>query len=238
MNLWTTFAAKLYPRWWRERYGEEFAALLEDARPGVRGFVDVLAGAISMRMNQAAASQIILAGALLGLTIAMLSISFWPPKFVSTATISSSREESARIIANWIESRLRPLIVKEGLYPAERLRNPMSAIVQRMKSDIQFILLPSSSGQGRDIRIAFAYPDRIVARSVVEDLTKQLLAADARSDPAFTLNLSLTERPSLPVHPVEPNRISIAGAGLGGGLAISALYAWLRARKRTPVAFK
>ena len=35
MNNLTKFASKLYPRWWHERYGDEFTALLEDARPGL-----------------------------------------------------------------------------------------------------------------------------------------------------------------------------------------------------------
>jgi len=47
----TKWAARLYPRWWRERYGEEFAALLEDARPGFFGVLDVARGAMTMQMT-------------------------------------------------------------------------------------------------------------------------------------------------------------------------------------------
>ena len=42
-------AAKLYPKPWRERYGAEFDALLDDAGAGGRIAVDVLRGAVSMQ---------------------------------------------------------------------------------------------------------------------------------------------------------------------------------------------
>ena len=43
-------AARLYPHVWRARYGEEFDALLEDARASPREFVDVLTGAAKMQL--------------------------------------------------------------------------------------------------------------------------------------------------------------------------------------------
>ncbi len=42
----------LYPRGWRERYGEEFLALLETEPASIRGLVDVLAGAIDARLHR------------------------------------------------------------------------------------------------------------------------------------------------------------------------------------------
>ena len=37
---------RLYPKRWRARYGDEFAAILETQRPSIGLFVDVLAGAL------------------------------------------------------------------------------------------------------------------------------------------------------------------------------------------------
>ena len=45
-------AAWLYPKRWRERYGDEFAALIEDSRPDFRSFVDVLKGAVKMQFSR------------------------------------------------------------------------------------------------------------------------------------------------------------------------------------------
>jgi uncharacterized membrane protein YozB (DUF420 family) len=51
---------RLYPRWWRRRYGEEFAALLEDlsgTRGRLRLAVDVVAGALDARLEGMAAMK-------------------------------------------------------------------------------------------------------------------------------------------------------------------------------------
>jgi hypothetical protein len=52
MNRLIRLAAKLYPAPWRDRYGPEFEALLDDA--GITGRIafDVLAGAIHMQMQR------------------------------------------------------------------------------------------------------------------------------------------------------------------------------------------
>lgn len=42
---------RLYPRRWRQRYGEEVADLLAGERPSFRLFVDLLAGAVDARLN-------------------------------------------------------------------------------------------------------------------------------------------------------------------------------------------
>ena len=45
-------AVRLYPRAWRERYGEEFAALLDDRPPCWRDVVDITTGALVMHMSR------------------------------------------------------------------------------------------------------------------------------------------------------------------------------------------
>ena len=47
----------LYPRAWRERYGDEFAALLEDAGIGPRTILDVLLGAFDAHIRQRASAR-------------------------------------------------------------------------------------------------------------------------------------------------------------------------------------
>jgi len=41
----------LYPRRWRERYGAELEALLEDSPPRVRDVADLIWSAISLRLR-------------------------------------------------------------------------------------------------------------------------------------------------------------------------------------------
>lgn len=45
------FFAKLYPKWWRDRYGAEFDALLEDAGANARTAFNVCSGAFLMRLR-------------------------------------------------------------------------------------------------------------------------------------------------------------------------------------------
>jgi hypothetical protein len=50
MRRWIALAGRLYPRGWRERYGEEFDALLEEATADWRQFLNVTGGALTMRI--------------------------------------------------------------------------------------------------------------------------------------------------------------------------------------------
>jgi hypothetical protein len=45
MRWWIAFAAKLYPRRWRQRYGAEFDALMEDVDADWRELANVMGGA-------------------------------------------------------------------------------------------------------------------------------------------------------------------------------------------------
>jgi hypothetical protein len=51
MRTLTRIAAKLYPRSWRDRYGEEFDALLDDSEPDGHVAWNVLIGAVAMQIN-------------------------------------------------------------------------------------------------------------------------------------------------------------------------------------------
>jgi hypothetical protein len=73
------WAARLYPRAWRKRYGEEFAALLEDTGPQARDTWDIAKEALSMQIQRTAALAVIgtmlggLAGGLISLYRALLA---------------------------------------------------------------------------------------------------------------------------------------------------------------------
>jgi flagellar motor component MotA len=55
--LSSTQLIALYPRTWRERYGDEFAALLEDFGIGPRTILDVLLGAFDAHIRQRASDR-------------------------------------------------------------------------------------------------------------------------------------------------------------------------------------
>jgi hypothetical protein len=55
----TKFFARLYPAAWRDRYARQFAALLEDVKPGWGASFDILKGAIVMQLRTFGSRQII-----------------------------------------------------------------------------------------------------------------------------------------------------------------------------------
>jgi hypothetical protein len=60
-------AARLYPATWRDRYGVEFQALLEEIDPGWPDIVDVLKGGLQMNLRRVHPAVIAVAVGLVGL---------------------------------------------------------------------------------------------------------------------------------------------------------------------------
>ena len=88
MRRWIAFAARLYPRNWRERYGEEFDALLDDATADGRQLLNVAQGAIIMQFtNRLAYLKVVGALCLAGALLAMASLYPLPPRYVSSAVL-------------------------------------------------------------------------------------------------------------------------------------------------------
>ncbi|MGE3344696.1 MAG: hypothetical protein AB7L71_14795, partial [Vicinamibacterales bacterium] len=51
MTWWMRLIVRLYPRAWRQRYGDELEALIEDTGPGWRVAADVARGAAMMHLT-------------------------------------------------------------------------------------------------------------------------------------------------------------------------------------------
>ena len=48
---------RLFPSGWRERYGDEFLALIEERRPGVRDTLDIIVSAVDARRDACSERQ-------------------------------------------------------------------------------------------------------------------------------------------------------------------------------------
>ena len=84
MKRWIALASVLYPRSWREEYGEEFSALLDDVRPRWRVFANVLGGAIRMQItNGTNWLKLALAMAIAGAIVAAGASFAVAPRYVS-----------------------------------------------------------------------------------------------------------------------------------------------------------
>jgi uncharacterized protein involved in exopolysaccharide biosynthesis len=248
MRRWIGRAARLYPHAWRERYGEEFAALLEDHNAGWRELTDVVGGAFRMQMIRAAAYWKLAGGITIAAVVAATAISFRiPPVFKSTAMIrvtpgraaGGSIEERAHYHLTAMEqtilsrTSLVELITHLDLYQRERAQEPMEDIVERMrKTDIAIQMVDSRPV----FTVSFSYPEREKAQAAVQALAKNFVSENENVNrmnaslwrtvwpPASTppdMALEVLDPASLPQKPESLSHAQFAAVGLGIGLALA-----------------
>ncbi|HEY4363364.1 MAG TPA: hypothetical protein VGN17_20530 [Bryobacteraceae bacterium] len=242
-------AAKLYPPRWRQRYGAEFEALLDDTNPDLKTALDVFSGAISMQIRTWSIGKILAVTASVGVLAAIGVVLAMPKSYSSQSVlkiatngqVSDADRESIMAMANEVESRqmLTHLIQAHGLYPADRSRLPLEDVIEKMRSNISIIPIQSTSGSMPAFSVQFNYPDPVLAQRVTADLTSKLIDANLgqRSRIAFQAHAAHRELepglmlqvidPASPAQPLPtPNVLLIAFAGLAGGLLLGAILAF------------
>src|SRR3984885_15981370 len=83
----------LYPKTWRNRYKNEFCALLDDVPPTWRTLFDVFGGALKMQMKIWSPWRIVAAFAIVGVLGSAAFTLTIPARYVSTAVINGSEQE-------------------------------------------------------------------------------------------------------------------------------------------------
>jgi hypothetical protein len=183
---------RLYPASWRERYGEEFEALLEDSSPHWSAVFDLLKGAMKMRFSLPTFPKLALMLSISGL-LTGLAISYMLPRiYVSRAELqlegigtgSFRPVEYVLQFENEILSRtsLSNMIQdpRLDLYPEERTKLPLEDVIERMRRDITIrIDTPRGASQDRlAFSVAFAYRDRVKAHDTVQLLITRFMDAN------------------------------------------------------------
>ncbi len=243
------FLARLYPLTWRNRYGDEYEALLEEAKPRAGDVFDVFWGAFKMHMKTWRMSRITIVCSLAGM-LAAVAMSFTRPPLYRSRTLISAGTGDPQVIRNEIVERTRLLwdrpflveiIQKENLYPSERARMPLNDVVDLMKKNIEISVLQRKDHKlGSAFVLDFFYPDPHVAQQVDEDLTSRLVAVLDLN--ALIKSLSAGSRPreiyvvkdvaDLPQRPFYPQRGKFGAfgllVGLVGGLVLAAIAGWRR----------
>jgi uncharacterized protein involved in exopolysaccharide biosynthesis len=161
----------LYPRAWRDRYGSEFRALLDDIPPTWRTLFDVFGGALKMQIKIWSPWKIVAAFAIVGVLGSAAFTLTIPARYVSTAVINGSEQELITSIQR-VESRqsLTQLIVEENLYPSERAHIPIEEVIAQMKQkDINIRLIG-----GQAFAVSFSSADAEQAQRTTQRLASQL----------------------------------------------------------------
>jgi len=173
---------RLYPAHWRERYGEEFSALIEDSSPGWRAAFDLLKGAIKMQLSVPSFPKLALILSLTGLVAGLGVSTLVTPRYVSSATMQMMVDANPSASHPNLRERLSAMeqeilsrtslsaIIKDSwldLYKQERTRVPFEDVIEQMWRDLS-IRLVSPGSDYVSFTISFSYSDRIKARDTVQ----------------------------------------------------------------------
>jgi hypothetical protein len=208
--------ARMYPAAWRERYGAEYEALIEDAEPRARDGVDVFWGAMKMRITARNVLRIVLPCALVGGFVASPTYFAGPPLYHSQTVMSVKTADPRPIdsqIADQTEDLLNTpymmwVIQNENLYPSERARMPLSDVVNVMRKNILLRPLFNRDGKGTpNFILEFAYPDPHIAQRVDQQLAARFLAANVRARNASATSDFLKEQLAVTSDPMTHARI-------------------------------
>jgi hypothetical protein len=246
MNRIVKLLTLLYPSSWRNRYGAEFEALLDDAKPSALDAFDVLQEGVKMRLTTWSLSQITFASALFGLCLAVVTALALPAHYISRAVLSvEPADESAPNLTNALiqgnifnREFLASLIQKHGLYPRDRIRMSLDEVIDKMEKKIQVVpTMPAFSGNRAKLTFAiqFEYPDRHVAQQINEELTTHLIEGNLNAQPTSNSTFYVPAPPSLPRWPATPDRTRFAAVGLFAGLLAGLTLGVIRARNGMPV---
>jgi hypothetical protein len=188
----TRFLIRLYPARWRERYGEEFEALLEDSAAGRPEIFDLLKGAIRMQLSLPTFPKLALMLSITGLLVG-LAISFVvDPRFVSVAAMSLGDS-----LVQYAPSTVRPnlgeyfaqmkteilsrtslsSIIQDPrleLYMSERATTPLEDVIEKMRQDLQ-ITVETPGSNYLPFRVTFTYSDRLKAQQTVQALITKFM---------------------------------------------------------------
>lgn len=234
------FLIRLYPAWWRSRYGGELEALLEDSGSGSRDVWDLFRVAMEMQMKNWSFGRIIAVCGIAGLVVAGVVAFSMPYRYRSTATLKMEPySEAFEHLTQTALTRnvLASIVTNFNLYPRERTRMPMEEIIDDvMRQEIRVRRVAPNLAQ-----VSFAYEDPVQAQRVSQDLVGRLIAANlgfrgeviSPNDRTMGPRLELIVTADQPKKQIETKRFGLAVLGLPAGLLFGVVLA-LILRRRTP----
>jgi hypothetical protein len=180
----------LYPRTWRDRYGRELLTLAEDTQMKWSDPIDVITGALTMRIDgfrSMPVSQIVLALTLVGAVVGGIVAKTINAQYISAAVIFMDTEQQIAgkqfhdVFLRAITRRtIAEVIEQQNLYPDVRKRVPLEDVVERFKRNLRVsIARTSPKSGGSAVEIAFVHEDGRTAQRVTMSIIERLVATNA-----------------------------------------------------------
>lgn len=258
MKRLTKFLVHLYPRRWRDRYGEELETLLEDVGHIWPHYPDIILEALRMRfqlLNWRFAGAFALAGLVLAVGFVLLA----PPQYVSSAELEfvaqpgvnpeTFRLDTERIMSQILTRGAVASMIQHpriNLYASERLRLPLEDLVQQFREKDFHHEVTSVDSRHFRVTMSITADPKYRLQAAVTSMAKQALAEHAVLSASPTLvggiwsarvqrntlfGSELRVRlPAAPAQPTGPGFPAIAFAGMGFGVLASFLVATIRHR--------
>src|SRR5947209_3843241 len=195
----------LYPRQWRERYGEEFRALSEDARFRLSDGVDIISSAAGIRMDRLSGKpkwKLLAACALIGTIVGAIAAVPWPRRYQSTAVIRvDPAEHSQETITTELVAAVTGTATLSNIVRANHLYEKTAMSETEKAARLRSAATVSVIGRGRDaIMLQFVDSSPLGAQRV----TAALVEACHQALPP-TSTARVIDAPSLDKDPVSPN---------------------------------
>ena len=236
------WATRLYPPGWRERYGAEFEALLEDTPLQRADVWDVLRGALIMRMTKVNFVAIAAAFAVAGALIAGIATLVRFTGYTSTGTIAVQAADASKDTAQFDLQRAMQRALSRGslaemiqrpalnLYQSERTRLPLEDVIEKMRHDTMIRFVGFEGGR-LTASVSFRYADAQVAQRTTEALMERLRAELVKQAPIQVIGQASPGEPTLSG---ERWKVIARGAlaGLVAGLLFGGVWNLVRNRGR------
>jgi len=182
------FVTRLYPAEWRQRYGDEFEALLEDRPPTLSSLFDLMKGATKMHLSVPAFPKLALLLSVAGLLAGWGASFLVTPSYISQATLvmeqkpgsppTEFRPDIAAMQQEIMSRTSLSAVINDprlDLYGSERSSQPLEDVIETMRTrDLHFTL----AGTGSAFTISFAYRDPVKAHDTVQTVITKFQEAN------------------------------------------------------------
>ena len=217
-------AARLYPRVWRERYGEEFDVLIDDLTPRWRHVFNIIAGALIMQISRL--TLVPVAMAIVGAVVGAARSLAMPPLYASSS---------------WVLVQA-PGTASDAGDRGQRIRTAIEAALQETGFDKNAIAVRRRGEPGRDpvlLEVSASADSAREAQQATAMATGKIIEANFVASGRLARNplvqFLIVQPPQLPS---TPQRDTTHNSAVGGGLGllVGGVVALVAQYRRRPTA--